>query len=243
MPASEAQIRANQQNAQRSKGPVTPEGKENSRRNALKHGLTGEGVVLPNEDAAEVERRLAAFEDELNPSGEVGKALVRRAALMSVRMDRCVSQETAALSERVRRADAEFVAPEGVSAEDAARLKAEACARAMFDPSKEATLARKYEAAAERGFFRALKELRQLEKQAKAAGPPSPAEPSRQELGSFLTFQQLNTQLDVLEARLDRRDAELARINRSKPVREVPPARFAAAGASFDLPFAIGRPR
>ena len=243
MPASEAQIAANRANSQRSKGPVTPEGKSRSRGNALKHGLTGEGVVLPNEDAAEVERRLAAFEDELNPSGEVGRSLVRRAALMSVRMDRCVSQETAALSERVRRADAEFVAPEGVSAEDAARLKAEACARAMFDPSKEATLARKYEAAAERGFFRALKELRQLEKQAKAVEPPSPAEPSRPELGSFLTFQQLNSQLDELEARLDRRDAELARINRSKPAREVPPARFSAAGGSFELPFAIGRPR
>ena len=247
MPTSEAQIAANRANSQRSKGPVTSEGKARSRGNALKHGLTGAGVVLPNEDAAEVERRLAAFEDELNPSGEVGRSLARRAALMSVRMDRCVSQETAALSERVRRADAEFVAPEGVSAEEAARLKAEACARAMFDPSKEATLARKYEAAAERGFFRALKELRQLEKQAKAAQPSASAESSRQELGSFLTFQQLNAQLDELEARLNRRDAELARTGRSKPApspaREVPPARFSAAGGSFDLPFAIGQPR
>ena len=98
-------------------------------------------------------------------------------------------------------------------------------------------------AAAERGFFRALKELRQLEKQAKAVEPPSPAEPSRKELGSFLTFQQLNAQLDVLEARLDRRDAELARINRSKPARMASEPRFSAAGGSFDLPFAIGRPR
>ena len=250
MPASEAQIAANRANALRSKGPVTPEGKQRSRANALKHGLTGEGVVLPNEDVAEVERRLVAFEDELNPSGEVGKVLVRRAALMSVRMDRCVSQETAALSERVRQADAEFVAPEGLDPAQVERLRAEAKARAMFDPSKEATLARKYEAAAERGFFRALKELRQLEKQAKAVEPPSPAEPSRQELGSFLTFQQLNAQLDVLEARLDRRDAELARINRSKPAPTLPtPARmaseprFSAAGGSFELPFAIGRAR
>ena len=102
-------------------------------------------------------------------------------------------------------------------------------------------------AAAERGFFRALKELRQLEKQAKAAVPPSPAGSSRQELGSFLTFQQLNAQLDVLEARLDRRDAELARTGRSKPApspaRMASEPRFAAAGGSFDLPFAIGRPR
>ena len=250
MPASEAQIAANRANSLRSCGPRTAEGKSRSRGNALKHGLTGEGVVLPNEDAAEVERRLAAFEDELNPSGEVGRSLVRRAALMSVRMDRCVSQETAALSERVRQADAEFVAPEGADEATVAQLRAEAKAKAMFDPSKEATLARKYEAAAERGFFRALKELRQLEKQAKAAEPPAPAGSSRQELGSFLTFQQLNTQLDVLEARLDRRDAELTRIGRSKPAPTPPsPARmaseprFSAPEGSFELPFAIGRPR
>jgi hypothetical protein len=188
MPASEAQIRANQLNSQRSTGPRTACGKENSRRNALKHGLTGAGVVLPNEDAAEVERRLAAFQDELKPSGEVGKALVRRAALMSVRMDRCLEQEAASLSERVRRAEAEFVAPEGVDAEEAARLRAEAGRRAMFDPSKEATLARKYESAAERGFFRALKELRLLEKQIKAVEPVAAAEAYQKELASFLSY-------------------------------------------------------
>src|ERR1700722_18737763 len=102
MSASAARMTANRANSALSTGPKTPEGKARSRGNALKHGLTGEGVVLPNEDAAEVERRLAAFQEELQPSGEVGKSLARRAALMSVRMDRCVSQETAALSERVR---------------------------------------------------------------------------------------------------------------------------------------------
>ena len=250
MPASEAQVAANRANSLKSCGPRTAEGKARSRGNALKHGLTGEGVVLPNEDAAEVERRLVAFEDELNPSGEVGRALVRRAALMSVRMDRCVSQETAALSDRVRRADAEFVAPEGLDPVQVERLRAEAKARALFDPSKEATLARKYEAAAERGFFRALKELRQLEKQAKAVKPPSPAESYRKELGSFLSIEKIDADLDAIEARLDRRDAELARIGRSKPAPTPPsPARmaseprFSAAGGSFELPFAIGRPR
>jgi hypothetical protein len=139
------------------------------------------------------------------------------------------------------------VAPEGVDQATAVQLRAEAVARAMFDPSKEATLARKYEAAAERGFFRALKELRQLEKQAKAAESPAPAGSSRQELGSFLTYQQLNAQMDMLEARLDRRDAEQSRTSRPNPAsasaRSVPPARFPATGDSFELPFSIGRPR
>ena len=250
MPASAAQIAANQRNSQRSKGPVIPEGKARSRANALKHGLTGEGVVLPNEDAAEVERRLAAFQEELQPSGEVGRSLVRRAALLSVRMDRCVSQETAALSERVRKAEAEFVAPEGLDAAEVERLRAEAKARAMLDPSKEATLARKYEAAAERGFFRTLKELRQTEKQSKAADPVSRAEAFRKELGSFLSLDEIDADLDRMEAKYDGMDAELGLTRGPKPSPAAPSpsrgasaTRFSAPGGLFDLPFAIGRSR
>jgi hypothetical protein len=156
MPASEAQIRANQRNCAHSTGPRTSEGKENSRANSLKHGLTGAGIVLPEADAAEVRRRAAAFAAETNASGDIGHALARRAALSSVRMERGADQQTAALSEHVRKVEADFVPPEGVDDVEAARLRTEAVRRAMFDPSREAVLARKYEAAAERGFFRAL---------------------------------------------------------------------------------------
>jgi hypothetical protein len=189
MPASEAQIRANQQNAARSTGPKSVEGKENSRRNALKHGLTGAGIALPNEDVAEVERRVAAFQDELQPEGELAEALTRRAAVLSVRLDRCVSHEAATLSDRIRQVEADFVAPEDADPATTQQLKAEAKARAMFDPSREANLARKYEAAAERGFYRALKELRELKKQARASQPEDAAEALRETLASFSQLQ------------------------------------------------------
>ncbi len=48
----------------------------------------------------------------------------------------------------------------------------EAPDRALFDASREACLARRYEAEASRGFFKALKELRQVE--AEAAERPEP---------------------------------------------------------------------
>ena len=59
--------------------------------------------------------------------------------------------------------------------------RAGAASRALFDPSKEATLARRYEAAAERGVYRALRELQRVEAEA-----PSPVEePAGESLGSF----------------------------------------------------------
>ena len=43
---------ANRQNALRSSGPKTPEGKAAVRLNAVKHGLLSEQVLLPGEDEA-----------------------------------------------------------------------------------------------------------------------------------------------------------------------------------------------
>jgi len=167
MPASEAQVRANRENPKKSTGPVTQAGKEASRANAYKHGLTA-NLVLPEREAEEVERRYQAFCNELQPTGEVGRALTRHAAKMSVRMERCSSYETATLTDRVRQAEADFQAPEGADAATVAKLRDEAGKRVLFDASPEATLARKYELAAERSFFRALKELRQVRKKSDA---------------------------------------------------------------------------
>jgi hypothetical protein len=237
MPASEARIRANQANALLSTGPKTSEGKARSRQNGLKHGLTGEGVVIPQEDVAEVDRRFAAFRGEREPSGEVGEVLLRRLAVLSVRMDRSVDQEHAAIAENVARALAEFEVPEGVDESTAERLRALAADRAMFDPSKEACLARKYEAAAERGFFRALKELRQVEREAKAEIAAPAPESAREALGSSLTVERLASILESLPG-------ETARIvppTPSEPSKRVAPARNPGDRGSFYLPIAIGR--
>ena len=180
MPASEAQILANRRNSLKSKGPTSIEGKERSRANALKHGLTGEGVALTNEDAAEVERMFQAFESDFRPSDEMGRTLIRRMATCAVRMERGVLQETAALSERVLQAQAQA----DLDGED----RDEAGRRAMFDPSKEATLARRYEAAAERGFFRALKEFRQLERAEKAPDVKAEIEATRKQMDQLASF-------------------------------------------------------
>src|SRR6266436_2439132 len=52
---TEAQINANRLNAQKSTGPITPEGKARSSLNALKSGIDAWSHIIPGEDPAEVE--------------------------------------------------------------------------------------------------------------------------------------------------------------------------------------------
>src|SRR5437660_288214 len=107
MVASQARIQANRANSLKSTGPSL-EGRLISRRNGLKHGLTGAGVVLADRDVEEVEARDAALQEELAPQSSMGQILVRQMATLSVRMERAASQESAAVARNVRHAADDF---------------------------------------------------------------------------------------------------------------------------------------
>jgi hypothetical protein len=83
--SSNARAEASRANGRMSHGPTTPEGKERSRRNGCKDGLTGAGIVLPPEAEAEVNRRYAEFARDLQPRNTVESDLVRQMALGSWR--------------------------------------------------------------------------------------------------------------------------------------------------------------
>jgi hypothetical protein len=108
MPASEARILANRRNSALSTGPRSASGKEKSRRNGLKHGLTGAGVVLLDEDADEVAKRIEAFQADLAPQTAYGKFLVGQMATLSVRTERAAKQEMVSIATRVRHAVEDF---------------------------------------------------------------------------------------------------------------------------------------
>jgi hypothetical protein len=78
---STARAEASRANGARSRGPTSMEGKERSRRNGCKDGLTGAGIVLPAKAAAEVERREAEFARDFRPRNAVERELVRQMAL------------------------------------------------------------------------------------------------------------------------------------------------------------------
>ena len=108
MPTSEARIRANQANAAKSTGPRTPEGKERSRANGQTHGMTGAGVVVPEDDRAAVDRLAATLLQEMAPKTTLGAQLVLTMARLSVRMERASRHESAAVAIRVRHASEAF---------------------------------------------------------------------------------------------------------------------------------------
>ena len=109
MACSTARVEANRRNAQQSTGPRTAAGKAASRLNAFRHGLAGDGAVVgPDEDVALIEGRAAAFVREFAAEGETGRLLARRAAVLSVRMERATVQDFAKVGADVAAAREQF---------------------------------------------------------------------------------------------------------------------------------------
>ena len=72
------QIDANRRNALNSTGPKTAEGKERSRRNAVRHGLTAETVIAALEDAEDYKAYEAAIVADYDAQSAVERELVLR---------------------------------------------------------------------------------------------------------------------------------------------------------------------
>lgn len=91
--ASDAQISANRRNAKKSTGPKTAAGLAVASRNALRHGLTAEQLVVQEEEA----RDFVSFHDDLRaalaPADAVEEQLVERIVLCSWRLRRVCRAE------------------------------------------------------------------------------------------------------------------------------------------------------
>ena len=73
---SEKQVQANRQNALKSTGPQTPEGKAAVRLNARTHGLRSQEVLLPGEDEEALKALDENLRTELQPVGELENLLM-----------------------------------------------------------------------------------------------------------------------------------------------------------------------
>ena len=182
--ATPAQIDANRRNARNSTGPKTPAGKARSSRNALRHGLASDQIVLDTESEADFQALLAGYLDHYQPADPIEQTLVEEAAVAAWRLRRIRTLETVLFDYR-------FVLEEGFwNPRDRAKFDREAPSWAHFrqagallhGPHGDDALERlsRYETRVRRAFYAAITELRRRRAKAnpiEAIGrtQPSPA--------------------------------------------------------------------
>ena len=88
MATSALQIETNRANARHSTGPRTPDGKQRSSLNAVRHGLTGQMIVMPHEDMQVYLTHCDSFVAEWKPTGVTETHLVQSIADIQWRLHR-----------------------------------------------------------------------------------------------------------------------------------------------------------
>ena len=94
---SEKQIAANRANAQKSTGPKTASGKQQSARNALKHGLLSKDLLLFDESKEDYEQLLNGLIESHQPANLSEALLVEKMAIALWKMRRLNAVETATI--------------------------------------------------------------------------------------------------------------------------------------------------
>ena len=167
--ATKAQIKANCENAKKSTGPRTEEGKARVSLNALKHGLLAQDAVLPEEDPAEFDRQLRDLERDLRPENSLEFELVRQIVDAQWRMRRLVRIETAFLSgaiEAQRRHEEIFHSDNIPSGREG---ETQLLGAGLLNRTQALLHLARYDAHLSRRYYRAIAELGRLRKLERAA--------------------------------------------------------------------------
>ena len=89
------QTEPNPRTAQKSTGPRIDACKIEARKNALKPGLSGAGVVLPAEESNAVSERLAQWHSSLKPWNVWEEWCAEQVVILSIKIERCQDHENA----------------------------------------------------------------------------------------------------------------------------------------------------
>ena len=92
-PVSEARLRANRQNAKKSTGPRTKDGKQRSSLNATRHSILAQVIHLPKEDMAAYNKFTSDYVVSLAPVGTVEIQLAHACADIQFRLHRIDAAE------------------------------------------------------------------------------------------------------------------------------------------------------
>ena len=122
----------NRENASHSTGPNTDEGKEVSRRNSMKHGLTAEVLTLPGENSEEIQEQADAWIEALQPASHDEDILVEHIALGALKLKRIAKAETEIIAEQVRGAGGRWEVENNDKLNDLIKLMRKEPARAVL---------------------------------------------------------------------------------------------------------------
>ena len=164
------QAAANRQNALRSTGPTTAEGKATASTNAFKHGLRSAAPVLPDEDAADYADLQRELYDELQPIGAIESAMVESIGFLLWRLERArrIDRElfiACYYDHQISNNEADSIISIS-SDESSKRLRSERdqalsiAAKAITSYSNKIASVGRYEIALERRLYKAMSELR-----------------------------------------------------------------------------------
>src|ERR1700694_3868906 len=143
-------------NGAKSRGPVTPEGKQRSSLNSVRHGLFAKVHCLTNENQGLLKELLQDYLTRLQPTDMVELRLVEQVALAAFRLERMLSNETALfdreMDEQTQQREKQFpkIDPAAVFA---------LAFKSLADNSKALHLYLRYEVMLTRQYDRAMKQL------------------------------------------------------------------------------------
>ncbi len=93
-PVSERKLKANRENARKSTGPKTAQGKARSRFNAARHGILGSVLFLQGAEQSEFNRLVQDLRAEYQPVGAFQESLVEELAVCTLRKRLVLSFES-----------------------------------------------------------------------------------------------------------------------------------------------------
>jgi len=173
--STERQQNASRANGSKSRGPVTPEGKLASSRNAITHGLLSGTIVLECESTDRFLSLVAVLHEEFQPQTPFEKTLIENMAVARWRQMRIWGLEKAGMDHEMRR---QAGLSSSISDEDNA-TRASLAFRTLSDDGRSIELINRYDSRYERQYYRAHRrflEVRDL--RTPPAPQPEPCPPA-----------------------------------------------------------------
>jgi hypothetical protein len=166
---TESQNQASCENGAKSHGATTPEGKLASARNALKHGMLSDTIVLECESQDRFLELVVSLHEEFQPQTPFEETLIENMAVARWRLMRVRGMETAGIDHEMRRQ------AEMRDLDEDSATRASLAFRTLSDDSRSLELINRYEARYDRQYYRAHRCF--IETRDRRTPPSAPAVP------------------------------------------------------------------